>query len=86
MIGFLQQIGPYYLKLNTPYINGDKLTHNQYSWNTHSHLLFLDSPAGVGLSINNDTNYKYNDENTASDAVVALQHFFNDKFSELKYN
>lgn len=76
MIGFLEEIGPYYLEPNSPYSSGNKLLENKNSWNKYTHLLFLDSPAGVGLSANDDPSYEYNDENTAEDALAALEYFF----------
>ena len=50
--GFLQEIGPYYLEDGKEYKIGDNLTFNPYSWHNHSHLLFIESPAGVGFSYN----------------------------------
>lgn len=84
-LGFIQEIAPYYLPLNTPYSKGDNLTANNYSWTLMSNLLFVDSPAGVGFSINNDPDYKYNDENSAKDMMDALIFFFQkDDFKSLK--
>lgn len=78
-LGFIQEIAPYFLELNTPYSEGDKLTRNPYSWTNLSNLLFVDSPAGVGFSINNDQDYKYNDTAAAKDMLDALVYFFQTK-------
>lgn len=74
--GFLQEIGPYYLEEGARYKAGDTLTANHYSWHLLSHLLFIESPAGVGYSLNTDPNFEYNDLSTANDNFAALQSFF----------
>lgn len=55
---------------------GDKLIPNPYSWHTLSHLLFIESPAGVGYSVNTDDKFEYSDISTAADNLAALQAFF----------
>ena len=55
---------------------GDPLTANPYSWHTLSHLLFIESPAGVGYSVNTDDKFNYSDISTANDNMAALQAFF----------
>lgn len=82
--GFLQEIGPYYLEEGIDYKLGDKLTENKYSWHKLANLLFLESPAGVGYSYNLDTNYVYNDANTAHDALNAVVDFFSNKFTQFR--
>ncbi len=42
----------------------------------YSNLLFIDTPAGVGYSINNDTKFIYNDKSTTKDNLDALIYFF----------
>ena len=58
---------------------------NPYSWNQVSNMLFFESPAGVGFSINDDTTYVWNDTRTAQDALKTLQAFYV-KFPEFKAN
>jgi len=41
MLGFLQEIGPYYLPTGIDYKPGDNLVENPYSWHKASNLLFL---------------------------------------------
>jgi carboxypeptidase C (cathepsin A) len=65
------------------YSRGGTLTRNEFSWNLNANLVFLESPAAVGFSIDgkNDT---YNDKITAEDNYQALLNFFNGKFPELR--
>ena len=79
-IGFVQEISPYSLNESQPYNNNTDLTFNPYAWTNISNLLFIDSPAGVGFSINNDPDYTYDDPNTARDNLNALHDFFTTKF------
>ena len=48
--------------------------------------MFIDSPAGVGFSQNDDSSYEYNDLDTAKDNLRALKSFLFEKFSEYKTN
>jgi hypothetical protein len=63
MIGFIQEISPYVLSENQTYESGGDLSYNPYNWATLANLLFIDSPAGTGFSINSDSKekYEYND-------------------------
>ncbi len=72
----MQEIGPYFLDEGVRYKVGDELVENPYSWHKESHLLFLESPPGVGYSINNDSSYAYNDASTLVDNFDALLDFF----------
>lgn len=60
-------------------------TKNPYSWNQVSNMLFFESPAGVGFSINDDKGYIYNDLRTAQDSLKTLQEFYK-RFPEFKDN
>lgn len=53
MLGFLQEIGAYVLEEDQIYEVGKELTPNPFSWLREANLLFIESPAGVGYSINN---------------------------------
>lgn len=41
MLGFLQEIGPFYLDDGKDYKVGDALIENPYAWNKVSNLLFI---------------------------------------------
>lgn len=84
-LGFIQEIGPYYLEDGVKYKRGDNLTFNPYSWHNVSNLLFFESPAGVGYSYNLDPNYKNYDFTTAEDNMNALLDFFK-KYPEYTRN
>jgi len=77
---------PYCLDAATLYNTSSLLKFNQYGWLNLTNLLFIDSPAGVGYSINNDPSYQYNDANTAKDSIIALKYFFSNKFSNYSKN
>ena len=62
---------------------GDNLTFNPYSWHNHSHLLFIESPAGVGYSYNLETNFTFTDHVVTEDSMAALLDFFK-KFPEYR--
>lgn len=72
MLGLLQEIGPYVL-----FGDNENFTNNtKYAWNNFASVLYLETPPGVGFSVNNDPNYVYNDVNTANDTLTALLEFF----------
>ena len=85
-IGLVREISAYCLGEDQPYADlKDLLTFNAYAWTNVSNLLFIDGPAGVGFSINNDPDYIYNDVNTARDNLFALKDFYS-KFPEYANN
>ncbi|XP_045824949.1 serine carboxypeptidase-like 45 [Trifolium pratense] len=63
------------------------LIKNDYSWNKVANMLYLESPAGVGFSYSANKSFydSVNDEITARDNLVFLQHWFS-KFQEYKNN
>jgi serine carboxypeptidase-like clade 1 len=85
-IGFVQEISPYCLDASQKYEAQDILKFNPYGWSNLTNMLFIDSPAGVGYSINKDVNYVYNDANTAKDNLLALKYFFRINFPEYANN
>ena len=74
LIGFLSELGPHLVKAGC----SDSLatTKNPYSWNNNANILFLESPPGVGFSINKDTAYQANDTRSAQDNLKAIQEWF----------
>ncbi|KAF5835512.1 peptidase S10, serine carboxypeptidase [Dunaliella salina] len=77
--GFVYEHGPFLFN----YINGGKgytLRENPHSWNKIANMMYLDSPAGVGLSYSNrgTSDYFTNDDTTAADAEAMLRKWFAD--------
>jgi len=81
LLGFIQEIGPYFIDDGDHYKDGDMLKKNKYSWHHYSNLLFVESPAGVGFSYSNNASFEYNDLTTANDNEAAVHSFFS-KFPE----
>ncbi|CAD5232639.1 unnamed protein product [Bursaphelenchus xylophilus] len=53
-----------------------KLTKNEYAWNTFANVLYLETPAGVGFSVNDNLDgYELNDNTTAVDNLAFLKSF-----------
>ena len=74
LIGFLSELGPHLVKAGNP----DELSYakNPYSWNNKANMLFLESPPGVGFSINEDPKYQANDSRSAQDNLHAIKEWF----------
>ena len=75
MLGFLTEVGPFYLEDGKDYKKGDKLTRNNYTWAKVSNLLFIESPAGVGFSTNDEKDKSINDTITAKDMLQSIVSF-----------
>lgn len=72
MDGFLYENGPFYFEEQSW-----ALTKNPYSWNREAHMLYFESPAGVGFSVlGSDANRNFDDDLTSKDNLVALISFF----------
>ncbi|CAD8123463.1 unnamed protein product [Paramecium sonneborni] len=71
LLGLNEEIGPFVM------VDDDRVfKKNPYPWNTRVNLLFIDQPAGVGFSTNNDPTYEYNDINSGEDNYQAILVWF----------
>jgi carboxypeptidase C (cathepsin A) len=81
LLGFIQEHGPVIIPDYTATFKT-----NEFSWNKNANMLYLESPAGVGFSYNDNTEkLDWNDEKSGQDNRVAILEFFQ-KFSEYKKN
>jgi len=81
LLGFFQENGPWIIDDGESYIK-----ENPYPWNVNASVLYLESPAGVGYSIANNTeDYTQNDMSQSQDAITALIAWYN-KFPEFIAN
>ncbi|KAF2354231.1 Peptidase S10 serine carboxypeptidase [Trinorchestia longiramus] len=69
--GLLTELGPF--KVND---DAQTLTENPYTWNTFANIVYLESPACVGFSYNEENGCSASDDTTAQHNYVALQQFF----------
>jgi len=75
--GFVYEHGPFHFE-DGPMGAEQVLTLNHESWNKVANMIYLDSPAGVGLSYSTNPNVDYitNDKITANDSRNFLLKFF----------
>lgn len=72
LFGYFAEHGPFRATQH-----GSGLEVNPFSWNTLSHMLYVEIPVGVGFSYSEDeTEYYIGDEQTARDNLLVLQTFF----------
>jgi len=71
LIGAWLEQGPFLM-------NGDgTISENPGRWNAHAHMLFLESPPGVGFSYRaGSPPYAYDDNSTTAESHAALRSFF----------
>ena len=58
---------------------------NPYSWNKLANVIYIDSPAGVGFSLNKDQDWSFTSDQTGKEIVYAMNEFFKE-FPQLKEN
>uniref|UniRef100_A0A8D2KYT3 Carboxypeptidase n=1 Tax=Varanus komodoensis TaxID=61221 RepID=A0A8D2KYT3_VARKO len=68
--GFLTEHGPF-----TVQPDGASLEYNDYAWNKLGHMLYLESPVGVGYSYSDSQDYRTNDTEVARVNYLALKEF-----------
>nr|CAB3234489.1 lysosomal protective protein-like [Phallusia mammillata] len=78
--GFLSENGPLHVK-----DDGETLSNNPYSWNKIANVIYLESPAGVGYSYDDNGDTKVNDDDVSMLNHNALVDFFK-KFPEYASN
>ena len=79
--GLFQEHGPCVIKDDSP-----EMIQNPFSWNQRAHVVYIESPAGVGYSIaETDGDWYQNDYTQSQDLFEALLDFY-EKFPTLKTN
>ncbi|XP_072917635.1 lysosomal protective protein isoform X1 [Hemitrygon akajei] len=78
--GLLNEHGPFLIQPD-----GKTLLYNPYSWNKIANMIYLESPAGVGFSYNENQQYHTNDSEVSFNNYLALKEFFR-LFPEYKKN
>ncbi|KYQ91504.1 peptidase S10 family protein [Tieghemostelium lacteum] len=77
-LGYLTEHGPFLVYKDSSKSGQDKyrVYENPNSWNQYASIIYMESPAGVGFSYSNNTNYTSGDTITANDNYLALNQFF----------
>jgi hypothetical protein len=71
LYGLFVEHGPFRLSVYT-----GKVEHNPWSWNRKFNMLYIESPAGVGMSIMGGSSQWNNDQESARENYVFLQGFY----------
>jgi len=78
--GFVSEQGPFRVAKNL------SLVENPYAWNKLANIIFIEQPAGVGFSVNDDMeSFAYGDQQAAEDNWKFIQGWFA-KFPNYKRN
>ncbi|KAK9141131.1 hypothetical protein Scep_010812 [Stephania cephalantha] len=84
--GFIYEHGPFHFETNKGGGGLPTLYLNPHSWSKVSSIIYLDSPAGVGLSYSeNEEDYHTGDQKTASDTHAFLLKWF-EQYQEFQSN
>lgn len=86
--GFVYEHGPFTFRKLPQSGSRHKVTlhRNPHAWSQAANILYVDSPAGVGLSYSRTPHdYHTNDTQTAADTHTFLRHFFKE-FPEFRQN
>uniref|UniRef100_H9GKR0 Carboxypeptidase n=1 Tax=Anolis carolinensis TaxID=28377 RepID=H9GKR0_ANOCA len=70
MEGFLSEHGPFTIQPD-----GATLEYNDFAWNKLAHILYMESPVGVGYSYSDSQDYRTNDTEVARANYLALKEF-----------
>lgn len=70
LLGLLEENGPYVMR------HGGSFVRNDFRWSTNVSVLYLESPAGVGFSVDSTPPIQWNDLNTAQASYEFLQKWF----------
>lgn len=80
MLGFFTEQGPFRVTKT-----GASIEPNPFAWNQLASMIFLESPAGVGYSYNDNGNYTIDDDGASYNNLQAIKSFFI-KFPQFKRN
>ncbi|CUG89099.1 serine carboxypeptidase II-3-like, putative [Bodo saltans] len=70
LLGLFEENGPYVMR------HGGNFIQNEFRWQTNASILYLESPAGVGFSIDSDPPIMWDDANTARASYAFLNKWF----------
>lgn len=75
--GFVSEQGPFYVGKDL------QLEENPYAWNNIANIIFIEQPAGVGFSVNEEKAYEWGDAKAAKDNWEFIKGWF-EKFSNFR--